>query len=54
MKVQNTIKNENLKFPLKYINILVCKIRPGLDRIILNKSKEECNSPQMPYAEART
>jgi hypothetical protein len=50
----NTTKNENSKFPLGYINILVCKIRPGLEDIILNKIKEECNSPQIPYAEART
>ena len=50
----NTTKNENSKFPLEYINILVCKIRPGLEDIILNKTKEECNSPQMPYSEART
>ena len=42
------------KFPLEYNNILVCKIRPGLEDIILNKTKEKCNSPQMPYAEART
>ena len=50
----NTTKNENSKFPLGYINILVCKIRPSLEDIILNKTKDELISPHMPYAEART
>ena len=36
----NTTKNENSKFPLKYFNILVCKIRPGLEDIIFNKKEE--------------
>ena len=48
----NTTKNENSKFPLECINILVCKIRPGLEDIILNI--RGVNSPQMPYAEAKT